>query len=69
MSPVLQKIDDRVRNLIDLGKERGYVIHDEVNAALPAATRTSAEIKSLFAAFEHHNIHVYEDAAAAKAAK
>jgi len=68
LSPVLQKIDDRVRNLIDLGKERGYVIHDEVNAALPAATRTSAEIKSLFAAFEHHNIHVYEDAAAAKAA-
>ena len=68
MSRVLQKIDDRVRNLIDLGKERGYVIHDEVNAALPAATRTSAEIKSLFAAFEHHNVHVYENAAAAKAA-
>ena len=68
MSRALQKIDDRVRNLIDLGKERGYVIQDEVNAVLPAATRTSAEVKSLFSAFEHHNIQVFESASAAKAA-
>ena len=68
MSRVLEKTDDRVRNLIDLGKERGYVIHDEVNAILPAAMGTSAEAQSLFSAFEHHNIQVYENDSVAKSA-
>ena len=68
MSLALPKQHDRVRNLINLGKERGYVIYDEVNDALPTTTRTSAEIKSLLSAFEHHNIHVYENASEAKAA-
>jgi RNA polymerase primary sigma factor len=66
---VLQKEDDRVRNLINLGKERGYVFYDEVNDILPTETRTSAEIGSLFSAFERHNVHVYEDASVAKAAR
>jgi RNA polymerase primary sigma factor len=65
---VLQKRDDRVRNLINLGKERGYVFYDEVNDILPRETNTSAEIDSLFSAFERHNVHVYEDASVAKAA-
>jgi len=65
---VLQKQDDRVRNLINLGKERGYVLDDEVNDILPAGTRPSAEIDSLFSAFERHNVHVYEDASVAKSA-
>ena len=69
MSLVLQKQDDRVRNLINLGKERGYVFYDEVNDILPSETRTSAEIDSLFSAFERHNVHVYEDASVAKAAR
>jgi RNA polymerase primary sigma factor len=65
----LQKQDDRVRNLINLAKERGYVLDDEVNDILPPAKRTAAEIKSLFAEFKHHNIRVYENASAAKAAR
>ena len=69
MSLVLQKQDDRVRNLINLGKERGYVFYDEVNDILPSETHTSAEIDSLFSAFERHNVHVYEDASVAKAAR
>ena len=68
MALVLQKQDDRVRNLINLGKERGYVLDDEVNDILPAGTRPSAEIDSLFSAFERHNVHVYEDASVAKSA-
>jgi RNA polymerase primary sigma factor len=68
LSLVLQKEDDRVRNLINLGKERGYVFYDEVNDILPTERRTSAEIRSLFSAFERHNVHVYEDAPVAKAA-
>ena len=69
MSLELQKQDDPVGNLITLGKERGYIIYDEVKDVLPPEMRTSAEIKSLFSAFEHHNIHVYENASEVKAAR
>ncbi len=69
MSPALQKEDDRVRDLISLGKERGYVSHDEVNDILPTETHTSEEMESLFSAFEHHNVQVYENASVAKAAR
>ena len=69
MSLVLQEQDERVRSLINLGKERGYVFYDEVNDILPTETRTSMEIGSLFSAFERHNVHVYEDASVAKAAR
>ena len=63
---MLQKEDERVRDLISLGKERGFVSFDEVNDILPTETRTSADIDSLFSAFEHHNVPVYEDAPVAK---
>ena len=69
MSLVLQKQDDRVRDLINLGKERGYVSYDEVNDLLPTAMRTSAESKRLLSAFEHHNIPVYKNASGAKPAR
>ena len=69
MSLVLQKQDDRVRSLINLGKERGYVLYDEVNDILPSETHTSAEIDSLVSSFERHNVHIYEDAPVAKAAR
>jgi RNA polymerase primary sigma factor len=69
LSLVLQKEDDRVRELIKLGKERGYVSYDEVNDIPPSETRTSAEIDSLFSAFERHNVQVYEDASVAMAAR
>jgi RNA polymerase primary sigma factor len=65
---VLQKEDDRVRDLINLGKERGFVSFDEVNEILPTDTHTTAEIDSVLSAFEHNNVPVYEDAPVAKAA-
>jgi RNA polymerase primary sigma factor len=66
---VLQEQDERVRSLINLGKARGYVSYDEVNDILPSEPHASAEIDSLFSAFERHNVHVYEDASVAKAAR
>ena len=69
MSLVPQKRDDRVSNLIDPGKELGYVFYDEVNNILPRETHTAAEVDSLFSAFERHNAHVHEDASVAKAAQ
>jgi RNA polymerase primary sigma factor len=69
LSLVLQKPNDRVRGLINLSKERGYVFYDEVNDILPRETHPSAEINSHFSAFERHNVHIYEDASVANAAR
>ena len=69
MSLVLQKEDDRIQDLINLGKERGFVSFDEVNEILPNDTHATAEIESVLSAFEHHNVPVYEDAPVAKTAQ
>jgi RNA polymerase primary sigma factor len=60
---------DQVRQLILLGKERGYLLYDEVNDTLPAEVHSSEEIDDLLSTFERYGIDVYEDAAAAKAAR
>ena len=62
MSLVLQEQDDRLRGLINMGKERGYVLFDEVNEVLPGETHTAAEVGGLLSAFEGHNIRICEDA-------
>jgi RNA polymerase primary sigma factor len=59
---------DQVRQLIALGKERGYLLYDEVNDILPAEVHSSEEIDDLLSTFERYGIDVYENAAAAKAA-
>ena len=69
MSQVLQKEDDRVRELINLGKQRGFVSFDEVNEILPSDTHSTGEIESVLSAFEHNNVPIYEDAPGAKAAQ
>ena len=68
MSLVLQEQDDRLRGLINRGKERGYVLFDEVNEVLPGETHTAAEVDGLFSAFEGHNICICEDAPVAMSA-
>jgi RNA polymerase primary sigma factor len=60
---------DQVRQLIALGKERGYLLYDEVNDILPAEVHSSEEIDDLLSTFERYGIDVYENAAAAKAAR
>jgi RNA polymerase primary sigma factor len=60
---------DQVRQLNLLGKERGYLLYDEVNDTLPAEVHSSEEIDDLLSTFERYGIDVYEDAAAAKAAR
>src|SRR5580765_4529682 len=64
---ILEK-DEQVRNLVNLGKERGYLLHDEVIELLPVEQHTTDEMDKLFSALERESIEVYEDAAAAKAA-
>jgi len=60
---------DQVRQLINMGKERGYLLYDEVNDILPPEVHSSEEIDDLLSTFERYGIDIYEDAAAAKAAR
>ncbi len=62
MSLVLQDHEDRLRGLINMSKERGHVLFDEVNEILPGETHTAAEVGGLFSAFEGHDTRIYEDA-------
>ncbi len=60
---------DQVRQLIAMGKERGYLLYDEVNDILPAEVHSSEEIDELLSTFERYGIDVYEDLSSAKAAR
>ncbi len=65
----LEEKYDQVRQLINMGKERGYLLYDEVNDILPAEVHSSEEIDDLLSTFERYGIDIYEDAATAKAAR
>src|SRR6202035_3159540 len=60
---------DQVRQLINMGKERGYLLYDEVNDILPAEVHSSDEIDDLLSTFERYGIEIYEDISAAKTAR
>ena len=64
----LEEKYDQVRQLITMGKERGYLLYDEVNDLLPPEIHSSEEIDDLLSTFERYGIDVYEDLATAKAA-
>jgi len=68
LSLAIQEKSEQVRNLVNLGKERGYLLHDEVIELLPIEEQATEEIDKLFSSFERDGIEIYEDAAAAKAA-
>jgi len=63
-----QEKNDQIRNLIQTGKERGYLLTDEVNGVLAADEHTTEELDNLFASLETDGIEIYEDASAAKLA-
>jgi RNA polymerase primary sigma factor len=65
----LEEKYDAVRQLVAMGKERGYLLYDEVNDTLPPEVHSSEEIDDLLSTFERYGIDIYEDAATAKAAR
>jgi RNA polymerase primary sigma factor len=69
LSLVIEEKYDQVRQLINMGKERGYLLYDEVNDLLPAEVHSSEEIEDLLSTFECYGIYVYEDVSSAKAAR
>ena len=69
MALAIEEKYDQVRQLIAMGKERGYLLYDEVNDILPAEVHSSEEIDDLLTTFERNGIEIYEDQASAKAAR
>ena len=53
---------DSIQQLILMGKERGYLLYDEVNELLPAEVHSSGEINDVLAAFEDAGIAIVKEA-------
>ena len=51
---------DEVKTLINLGKEKGYLLYDEVNDLLPSEVSSSEELDELFDVFGNAGIDVVE---------
>ncbi|MCU1341809.1 MAG: rpoD [Candidatus Acidoferrum typicum] len=69
MSLTTEEMHEQVRHLISVGKERGYLLSEEVEQVLPAELHSTEEIDDLLSTFERIGISLYEDLAAAKAAR
>jgi len=69
LSLTTEEMHEQVRQLISVGKERGYLLSEEVEQVLPAELHSTEEIDDLLSTFERIGISLYEDLAAAKAAR
>ena len=67
-----RRIEDEfghVQQLMLRGKERGYLLYDEINDSLPADVHSSQEIDDLLFTLERQGIEIYEDLATANATR
>jgi RNA polymerase primary sigma factor len=69
LSLAIEEKYDQVRTLITMGKERGYLLYDEVNDILTAEAHSSEVIEDLRSTFGRYGIDIYEGLSAAKAAR
>jgi RNA polymerase primary sigma factor len=65
----IEEKHDQVRQLISIGKERGYLLYDDVNALLPPEVYSSEEIDEVLSCFKRYGIKLYEDATSARATR
>ena len=56
----LEEKYDEVRQLIQIGKDKGYLLYDEVNELLPGEINASDELDELFTTFGNHGIEVVD---------
>ena len=56
----LEEQYDEVRQLIEIGKEKGYLLYDEVNELLPPDITMSDDLDELFTAFGNAGIEVVD---------
>jgi RNA polymerase primary sigma factor len=59
----------QIRDLLQLARERGYLLMDELNNLLPTSQETAEEIDQLFSDLERDGVEIYENAAEAKATR
>jgi RNA polymerase primary sigma factor len=57
----------KAHDLLELARERGYLLANELNAVLPSAEDSSEEIDELLSALERDGVQIYEDAEEATA--
>jgi RNA polymerase primary sigma factor len=64
-SPGVEAKYDEVRQLVALGRERGFLAYDEINEMLPDEVSSSPEeLEEVFSLFELNGIAIVDDAAA-----
>ena len=51
---------DQVNKLITLGKEKGYLLYDEVNDLLPSDVHSAEDLEDLLSMFDSAGIEVLE---------
>jgi RNA polymerase primary sigma factor len=51
---------DQVNKLISLGKEKGYLLYDEVNDLLPSDVHSAEDLSDLLSMFDHEGIEVID---------
>src|ERR1017187_726886 len=59
---------DQVNKLISLGKEKGYLLYDEVNDLLPSDVHSAEDLNDLLSMFDNEGIEIV-DSPRAKAAE
>ena len=69
MSQPMEEKYEQVRQLIQTGKERGYLLYDELNDVLPAEVHSAEEVDGLLSTLDQFGIELYEDTAAALAGR
>ena len=58
----LDAAQQTIKTLMKLGKERGFVTHDELNAALPAEEYTSEQIDDVMSSLSEMGVSVVDSA-------
>ncbi|MGC6516409.1 MAG: RNA polymerase sigma factor RpoD [Candidatus Puniceispirillaceae bacterium] len=61
-APILDTNNSAIKTLIKKGKERGFVTHDELNAALPQEELTSEQIEDVMSALSEMGVNVVDSA-------
>jgi RNA polymerase primary sigma factor len=69
LAQLIEEKDEHVRILLALGKQRGFLLYDEVNGVLPAEMYSWEEIDTLLSTLERYGIGVFEDVFSAQAAR
>ena len=59
--PLLDSINAAVKKMITLGKQRGFVTYDELNAALPSEQVSSEQIEDTMAMLSESGVNVVEN--------